>query len=229
MRIAAAVIPLAVAAGAGAPGLGYHFEEVSHKVLVIRGESEQRAAVGTVAAAGAIVRTGWFAHALVSVPERAARFELFSSAEVRLAEEQPGVLLVIKKGRLEAIFDALTGREDRLVAAPGALLAVRGTRYGLEVDRAGRSVLAVFEGTVEVRPLLEGATPVAVSAGRICRFAPGSAPHQEAMPRGLTEESWRRSGAGAAGWEREGFPGAAGAPRGPGQAGQRPSGGRGPH
>jgi len=77
------------------------------------------------------------------------------------------------------------------VATPGALLAVRGTRYGLEVDDDGAAAVTVFEGTVEVLPRTAGFAPLAVRAGELCRFGPQAPPHAGPAPRGTREESWR--------------------------------------
>jgi hypothetical protein len=130
--------------------LEYRFDEVKSKVLRSAGGDESRAArvaAGDLAEAGDSVRTGLFGRTLLSVPERAVRFEVFSSTRVRLAGPEPGVLLVLESGRLKAAFDAFTGAsEERRVAAPGALLAVRGTRYGLEASPDGRVDSRRFRG-----------------------------------------------------------------------------------
>ena len=137
---------------------------------------------------------------MVSVRERKARFEISSSTRARLAAGEPGVLLSLEKGRLKAFFEALTdgSAEERRVAAPGALLAVRGTRYGLEVDGDGRCLLAVFEGTVEVLPALPGTAPIKVHADELCTFGAKMAPRSAPMrSMGMNEGSWgMRGGAG---------------------------------
>lgn len=213
--------------------LEYRFDEVKSKVLRSPGGDESRAArvaAGDLAAAGDGVRTGLFGRTLLSVPERAARFEVFSSTRVRLAGPEPGVLLVLESGRLKAAFDAFTGAsEERRVAAPGALLAVRGTRYGLEASPEGESTLAVFEGTVEVFPA-DGTPSLRVAAGEFCAFGPKSPPRTGRMDRsGMSEKSWGSRGPGTI----EGQPGGPGpgspqGPADPGTQGRRPtSGGRG--
>jgi hypothetical protein len=213
--------------------LEYRFDEVKSKVLRSPGGDESRAArvaAGDLAEAGDGVLTGLFGRTLLSVPERAVRFEVFSSTRVRLAGPEPGVLLVLESGRLKAAFDAFTGAsEERRVAAPGALLAVRGTRYGLETSPEGESTLAVFEGTVEVFPA-DGATSLRVAAGEFCAFGPKSQPRKGRMDRsGMSEKSWGSRGPGMT----EGQPGGPGpgspqGPADPGTQGRRPtSGGRG--
>lgn len=181
-------------AAAPAP-LEYRFEAVRSKVVVTHDQVETRAAAGTTALAGDAVRTGLFGKTTLAVPSRSSRFEIFSSTRVMLAGPDPGVLIVLEKGRLKAIFDKLTGDVQRLVATPGALLAVRGTRYGIEVAADGSASLAVFEGVVEVLPRAGGMVPVRVGAGELCLFGPRMAPHPMPMPRGMTEHGWTSHGA----------------------------------
>ena len=215
--------------------LVYRFEEVKSKVVRSPGGDEARdvrVAAGDGANAGDVVRTGFFGRTILAVPERTARFEVFSSSRVQLAGGEPGVLLVLEKGRLKAAFDAFTGAsEARRVAAPGAILAVRGTRYGLEVTSGGEVVLAVFEGTVELFP--EGGAPsLRVERDEYCVFGPKTPPRKEQMGRaGMSEKSWGSRGSGMA----DGRPGRQDAgsqsPSAPGMQG-RPSssgGGRGGH
>lgn len=232
----AAAAGLALAQAPPAARLAYRFDEVKSKVVRLPGGDERgatRVAAGDPAEAGDVVRTGAFARAVLSVPERAARFELSSSSRVRLAGPEPGVVLVLESGRLKAVFDAFTGAsEERRVAAPGALLAVRGTRYGLETTSDGGSVLAVFEGTVEVFPV-DGSPSLRVERGEFCRLSREGAPRKGAMDRaGMSEKGWgsRGSGFGAGG---AGVPGSSGA-QGPSDAGPQGrrtagSGGRGGH
>lgn len=223
------------AAAPATPPLGYRLVEVRSKVVITHEGAEHRATRDEIAAAGDELRTGMFGHATLLVAERASRFEVFSSTRVRLAGPEPGVLVVLERGRLKALFDALTGAEERLVATPGAVLAVRGTQYGVEVDAAGNGAIAVFEGVVEVRPRTAGLTPVAVAAGEMCSFAPGRAPRRRMMPMGMTQDNWDHAGAmGGMGGMGPGMgrPGTGPEPPGrdPGNMGHRPPGDMsGPH
>ncbi|KAA0252726.1 MAG: hypothetical protein EDX89_17290 [Acidobacteria bacterium] len=190
----------ALASGALAatePGpLTYRFDEVKSKVLrspAADEKAETRVAKGDTASAGDFVRTGYWGRAVVSVPERGARFEISSSTRARLAPGEPGVLLSLEKGRLLAFFEKLTDGSavERRVAAPGALLAVRGTRYGLEVDADERCLLAVFEGTVEVLPTVPGGEPVRIGAEEACTFGRGTPPRPAPLKSmGMSEDSW---------------------------------------
>lgn len=173
----------------------YRFESVRHTVQRWPGgdsHREVKAAAGDSADAGDMVKTGWWGRAVIGIPERATRFEISGSTQVRLAGGEPGVLIVLDQGRLKAIFDALAGPPvERRVAVPGALLAVRGTRYGVEVDKAGKTALAVFKGVVEVMPRTPQAASVLVKAGEWSIFGPGLLPKVAPMPeRGFGERGW---------------------------------------
>jgi len=189
------IASLAVTAGSARSDLRYRVEELKSKVVIKHADIDRRASEGDVAVGGDLVRTGWFGRATLAVDDAASRFVIYSSTLVKLGDERPAVLLILERGKLEALFDALTGRDDRLVVTPGAVLAVRGTRYGVEVDRSGEAVLAVFEGRVEVRPLRPELPPLVVEAGTLCRFGPQTPPRTAPAPQGMNERSWRRDGA----------------------------------
>jgi hypothetical protein len=230
MRAVAAIVTAALALAPGTAPLEYRFAEVKSAVHLRHGDAERRVAAGEIGVAGDGVRTGWRGRAVVEVAARAARFAIMPSTRVRLGGPQPGVLVVLERGRLKAVLDALTGASDRLVATPGALLAVRGTRYGVEVFADGSASVAVFEGTVEVRPTTPGYPVTAVAAGEVCRFGPRTPPQLAPLPRGVGEESWKgglgAAGSGSALRDGQSKPGAsAPAPR-PGGPGRRPGGGR---
>ncbi len=182
----------------GQEPLDYRFERVRSKVTVATSTAETRASAGSIARGGDRVRTGWFGYALLGAPRVGARFEVFAGSDVRLASETPGILLSLERGRLKAIFDKITGEEPRMVQTPGALLAVRGTRYGIEVSRDGAASLVVFEGSVEVRSPLRP-EPFLVRAGETCHFSATLRPEAMPMPRSMTEEMWQRHGAGMGG------------------------------
>lgn len=174
----------------------YRFDAVKHSVVRWPGGDSARAvsvAQGDAATSGDVVKTGWWGHAVLSVPERRSRFELYPSTQVRLAGGEPGVLVILDRGRLKAIFDALAGGkpEERRVAVPGALLAVRGTRYGVEVDKKGMSTLVVFKGVVEVIPRAAHAASSFVKAGQWSVFGPALMPKVGPMPGGgFEEKAW---------------------------------------
>jgi hypothetical protein len=176
--------------------LTYRFDEVKRTVYRWPGgdkDKETKAVKGGPASSGDMVRTGWLGQTVISVPARQARFEVFADTQVQLASGEPGVLVVLTHGRLKAIFQALVegNRVERRVAVPGALLAVRGTRYGVEVDKKGKSTLAVFEGVVEVFCTTPGMQSIQVKAGEWSTFGPGMQPKAEPMrTRGFGEQAW---------------------------------------
>ena len=98
--------------------LSYRFEEVKSKVLRAPAGDEEReakVAAGDAAEEGDGVRTGFFGRAVLSVPARAARFELSSSTRVRLAGPEPGVIVVLESGKVVE-----RGTHDELVLSGGA-------------------------------------------------------------------------------------------------------------
>ncbi len=194
--LAALLVVLPMAAEESAPSPApYRFEEIRSSVTLRHSGAERKPSEGDGAVAGDEVETGWFGRAVLSVPDRASRFEVLSSSKVVLGGPEPGILLRLQEGRLRAMFGKLLGKDDdRLVSAPGALLAVRGTRYGLEVDGRGNATLVVFEGTVEVRPLAGGVAPLAIGAGHACRIGRDSRCERMAMPGGMNERSWPHGG-----------------------------------
>lgn len=240
MRRAASRTVLLAAVGLGALGaspspspLTYRFDEVKSKVLRSPGGDEKkevRVAQGETATGGDAVRTGFWGRAVLSVPERKARFSIGSSTRVKLGAAEAEVLLTIEKGRIEAFFDALVGEPpvERRVAAPGALLAVRGTRYGVEVSGEGEALVAVFEGTVEVIPTRPGLAPVRVPARSYCTFSPRGEPRPAPMEgTGMSERSWGRRDVPPPP-RGDGRPGAPETQPPPGSPGSQPPGGTAP-
>ncbi|MCM2315017.1 MAG: FecR family protein [Thermoanaerobaculia bacterium] len=185
---------VAVAATPPAEPVTYRFDKVKSKVILVNHEGERRVAEGADAVGGDVVRTGWLGSALVSSPRHNARFEVLSSSEVTLGSDQPGVILRLERGRLKAMFDAFAGDEPRVVATPGALLAVRGTRYGVDVDSKGNASVVVFEGTVEVSSPIGGFEPFAVHAGQMAEYGRGRGPMMREAPKGMDERSWEQRG-----------------------------------
>ncbi len=210
-RYVLGVIALAATVAGGAPTtpVSYSFDQVKSKVVLVSSGAETRAARGTPAAGGDVVRTGWLGWAAISAPQHNARFEVYSSSEVTLGSDQPGVILKLERGKLKAMFDAITGNEPRVVATPGALLAVRGTRYGVEVDSKGNATLVVFEGIVDVTPRTPGFQPLTVEAGHACDIWRDRQPQPRAMQSPMTEREWGQRGSmmpGGGGMSPDGQP-----------------------
>lgn len=192
MKSPLALLVVAALVSAAEPPLVYRFDEVRRNVTVVRDGQARKVTAGDDAAAGDLVRTGWFAHTLLSVPGRASRFEIFPATTARLAHGEPGVLLVLERGRIKAIFDVFTGNDERIVRTPGGLLAVRGTRYGVEVDRGGIGRIHVFEGVVELRPFAPEFAPLRIQRGEVCEFGPGIRPVARPAPPRYDERAWSR-------------------------------------
>lgn len=155
----------------------YRFDEVKRTVEL----NEAKVAKGQAAKGGDAVETGWFAYAVIAAEGHRAKFELFGSTEVKLAEGTPGVLLSLERGRIRAAFDKITGSEPRVVKTPGALLAVRGTQFDVRVDRSGNTVVDVYEGVVEVQSPLQR-EPVFVRAGEESTHSRNKPPVTRPMP-----------------------------------------------
>lgn len=221
--IAFAGVSLAVNdTGAQQAPIAYRFDEVRRSVTVTHGASAQRAGKGQQAESGDKVETGWFSYALIGSERHRARFEIFSSTSVTLASQTPGVILTLERGRIRAAFDKIVGSEPRTVQTPGALLAVRGTQFDVQVDRSGNTTLDVFEGVVEVQSSLQR-EPLMVRAGEESIFGPRKPPVMRPMP-----EHRRRNGPegeGRDGDRRNPTPNRGGDRRGdPGAHGDRPPG-----
>src|SRR5205807_10185293 len=146
--------------------IDYRFDQVKRKVVL----NASQIAVGHHGQSGDKVQSGWFSYALIASDHYRAKFEILSSTNVQLAGGTPGVILTLERGKLHAMFDKITGSEPRVVQTPGALLAVRGTQYQVEVDHEGRTDLRVFEGTVEVRSKIQPERPLLVHAGEMTSF-----------------------------------------------------------
>src|SRR5437016_10786958 len=155
--------------------VGYRFDDVKRTVTVKTSKQQSPAAKGSHAQSGDRVHTGWFSYALIAAEPQRAKFEIFSSTDVQLAGGTPGVILSVERGRIHAMFDKITGSEPRIVQTPGALLAVRGTQYDVDVDKDGRTNLKVYEGIVEVRSKMQ-TEPLLVHAGEMADFGRQQAP-----------------------------------------------------
>jgi hypothetical protein len=230
--LAASVLACAIPAHAQSNAITYRFDDVRRSVTVTSASHDRSAAKGQSAASGDRVRTGWFSYARITVPQHKAHFEIFSSTEVELASNTPGVILSLNRGRIQAVFDKITGSEPRIVQTPGALLAVRGTQYSVEVDAKGQTMLDVFEGAVEVRSPLRR-EPLLVPAGQSSTFSrqhPPDAPRPTPPSRARDANDARRKADDDSGRGNNGPQGGNGTDRGgnPGSLGNdRPGSGPG--
>jgi hypothetical protein len=173
----------AISAAAQPAVIDYRFDEVKRKVTLASQKQQKPAVVGLKAQSGDTVETGWFSYALIATEMHKAKFEIFSSTKVALAtvDGEPGVLLSLERGKLHAIFDKIIGNEPRVVKTPGALLAVRGTQYTVEVDNDGNTKVDVHEGIVEIRSPLRP-EPFLVHAGELANYGRQRPPQVKPSP-----------------------------------------------
>jgi ferric-dicitrate binding protein FerR (iron transport regulator) len=146
-----------------------------------------------VVTSGATLRTGSRSRAELEVAEFAARFVVSSKTRFLLAHDQPGVLLEIERGSVHAIFGELPQGDtrERLVTTPSAVLAVRGTEYGVDVAKDGDTSVTVFKGTVEVWERDGAGERIRVRAGQQTRVKKGRAPSKP-QAHGLSSGDWDR-------------------------------------
>ncbi len=164
--------------------------ELVYEVTALRGKllreqptPKERLELGSKVLPGAVLRTGWWSSAEVSCPAQGAHFRLEPSTRVRLTDDVPGVLLDLPQGRVRAWFDSL-GEDrpsERLVTTPSAVLAVKGTEYGVSVSKNGDTTVVVFHGVVEVRDRARMGEPQMVSAGMFSAIRRGQAPSSPMM------------------------------------------------
>jgi len=199
MKIPTTLLALGLVAMSAAPGaeepetLSYDVVAVKRKLLVATEDGERSLAVGDRAHSGDALRTGSRSNADLAVPARGALFHVESKTTFRLAHGRPGVLLELERGRLRGVFEPAAEGDDRerLVTTPSAVLAVRGTDYGVEVEKDGDTSVVVFEGTVEVRDARGVGEAVNVHAGESTRIRRGRAAAAP-QPHGLSSGDWDR-------------------------------------
>lgn len=182
---------------AGEEPILYEVSAIKGKLLRELPAGKEPLAAGARLESGQLLRTGWFSWSDLLAPEFESRFHLGSRTRVRLASDTPGVLLEVEKGRLRALFDELVGEEpvERRIQTPSAVLAVRGTEYGVAVSGSGDTTLVVFSGTVEVVDRQGRVPPITVPSGHaleVRRGRPPGAPYRHAVS--------------ARGWDRGGMP-----------------------
>ena len=187
---------LSFGAGSGGEDVttpSYEVTEVKRKLFREEPEPEIRLEVGSRPSAGELLRTGSRSSAEIFSREYQATFSLQSKTRVRLARDRAGVLLEVQRGSLRALFDALSADDppERLVETPSAVLAVRGTEYGVEVDSSGNTEITVFEGVVEVLDLDRTGPPVQVRAGQFSTVQRGRRP-ADPKPHTMSPGDWDR-------------------------------------
>ena len=202
-----ALIGMSIPAAAideGAESITYDVVRLEGKLFLEVEPEEQRLSIGDQAVSGERLRTGSSSSAAIGVPSHTTIFLLQAKTSCTLAHDRPGVLLHLERGRLRALFGSYTGTDPRLVTTPSAVLAVRGTEYGLRVKKNGNTEIVVFHGVVEVNDPSGKNPPVRVEAGQQSRIKNGR-PAQAPAPHRLTPNDWDQgrstppSGMGAGG------------------------------
>jgi hypothetical protein len=179
--------------GATETVMTYDVAAVKRQLLLAAEDGELQLQKGDQAHSGDSLRTGSRSTADLEVADRAASFHVKAKTRFHLAHIRPGVLIDIERGSLRAVFGKLPEGEDRerLITTPSAVLAVRGTDFGVNVKKNGDTSVVVFEGTVAVRDLGGAQDVVQVQAGQSTRIRKGRAPSAPAA-HGLSAEDWNR-------------------------------------
>ncbi len=184
-----ASFPVAANDNPGADQIDYEVAAVEGKLFLVIEPEERRLSAGDRAASGDRLRTGASSSTIIGVPTHTAVFRIDAKTSFVLAHDRPGVLLHIEKGRIRAIFGSYTGTDPRLVTTPSAVLAVRGTDYGVRVKKSGYTQVVVFEGIVEIRDPAGESPSIRVEAGQQSRIRPGR-PAEAPTPHRLTPQNW---------------------------------------
>lgn len=173
----------------GAESITYDVVRLEGKLFLAAESDETRLSVGDHAVSGDRLRTGSSSSATLGVPSHTTVFRLQAKTSCTLAHDRPGVLLHLERGRLRALFGSHAGTDPRLVTTPSAVLAVRGTEYGLKVKKNGDTSIVVFDGVVEVSDPSGKTPPIRVEAGQQSRIKLGR-PAQSPSPHRLTPNDW---------------------------------------
>ena len=193
LGVAAGLFTMGAALTESEESVSFSYEVAAVKGKLLREDPAPQTKLrsGDRANSGALLRTGWRSSAEIGVSGEGAQFTLGSRTRVRLAKDRPGVLLEVEKGRLRAVFEKLTvgPTRDRTVVTPSAILADRGTEYGVAVSKSGDTNVVVFSGTVDVTDLGGHRPAVSVKAGEYCTIQRGQLPSR-AMPHHMNRGGW---------------------------------------
>ena len=170
----------------------YQLTAVERKLFREVPAPEVTLTTGEPIAAGDVLRTGSRSSADILCPDAMSRFRLAAKTRATLASDAPGVLLDLEEGRVHALFDKLTdSSRQRLVVTPSAVLAVRGTEYGVEVNGKGTTMVVVFSGEVEVVDRGRVGEPVRVGPGQYTEVKRGESA-QAPIPHRMGPGQWEQ-------------------------------------
>ncbi len=177
--VCAAQAQLSPSLSSPAPFAGAIIREWKGEVHVrLPGTSLARPQRGQVLPAGTLVETG---NGRLLLVLRTDESEILIQPRTRLVVKEPAPgawnALDIAIGRIRAYIRKRTGGNPPFqMGTPSAVIAVRGTRFDVEVNARGVSEIDVFEGLVEVAaPGIAGAS-VLVSPGFSTRVGIGKPP-----------------------------------------------------
>ena len=189
IAILALAVPGAATDGTDAVEITYDVVTVKGKLFLEVEPEPEKLSAGDHAVSGDRLRTGSSSSATLGVPTHTAVFRIDPKTTCSLAHDRPGVLLHIEKGRVRAIFGEYAGDDPRLVTTPSAVLAVRGTDYGVRVKKNGETRVVVFEGVVEMIDPTGKHPPTRIQAGQQTRVRSGR-PVEAPSPHRLTPMDW---------------------------------------
>jgi hypothetical protein len=189
--VALAVLTLSAGGDENTTAPTYEVAEVKRKLFREQPEPEEQLEAGARPIAGDLLRTGSRSSAEIVCPDFGARFRLSSKTRARLAGDRPGVLLEVERGSLRAIFGKFLGEDapERIVTTPSAVLAVRGTEYGVDVSKSGDTTVTVFSGEVDVVDLDRSMPSIRIRAGEYSTIRRGKTPGAP-RPHGINQKDW---------------------------------------
>jgi len=133
---------------------------------------------GQILSAGAVIATG---DGRVLLTVRSDESKILVRPRTRLILNEPSLsnwnALEVLLGRIRAYIQKRTGGAPPFqLGTPSAVVAVRGTRFDVEVNRRGTTEVDVFDGLVEVASPGTKGQSVLISPGFSTRVAIGGAP-----------------------------------------------------
>lgn len=120
-------------------------------VTVVEGETVRTAAAGQVLTAGQLIRTGAGAMAELFVKDQGI-VRLSANTEFALKRmDAEGVELDQKSGRSTVFLKRLKQDTEFTITTPTSVAAVRGTSFMVDVKSNTESVIALYDGAIEVK------------------------------------------------------------------------------
>jgi len=100
-----------------------------------------------------------------------------SNVVLKAPNEGKGYSLELFIGKIMAkVQKRLGGAPSFRMGTPSAVITVRGTRFGVEVNKKNKTYVDVYEGLVEVAGLMEGSRPILIRPGFFTGVTPEHGP-----------------------------------------------------